>query len=247
MQGFPKPPTIANLMNSGDPKHAETLEIKVKDVDNSLTADETAFILDKFLTKTQRNDPKILAFILSYLECRNAAQSARKAGFESSQGTNLRNKPEIHGAITALTEKAVMKYGYDAEEIIERVKEIATVDPIEFENPDGSYKTHLSLISPELRRAIKKFKVKNIYGEDPNGMKVVTGQLVEVEMWDKLKSLELLGREKNIMKETKKIEHDVTKEMASVLLDSERRAEARITAAKPVIEISGRVFDEESE
>jgi hypothetical protein len=118
----------------------------------------------------------------------------------------------------------VQKYGYDAYEVIERVKEISIIDPVCFENPDGTYKTHLSQIDPEARRAIKKFKVKNMYGEDPNGMRTVVGQLVEVELYDKLKGLELLGREKNILKETKKVEHDVTSNMANLLLESKKRA-----------------------
>lgn len=120
-----------------------------------------------------------------------------------------------------------MKYGYDANEVIERVKEIMDVDVIEFENPDGSFKTHLSQLAPETRRAIKKFKAKNLYGADANGMKIVIGQLLEVELWDKLKSAELLGREKSIFKETKKVEHDITTNMAHVLLESKRMADER--------------------
>lgn len=207
--------------------------------ETKLTDDETTFILNTTLRRDQREDPKILHFIMSYLESRNAAQAAREAGL-AGKGAYLRSRPEIHEAITRITEKAVMKYGYDASEVIERVKEIAGLDPVEFENPDGSYKTHLSQIAPESRRAIKSFTVKNIYGKDPNNMSIVIGQLIKVEMWDKLKSLELLGREKNIMKETKKIEHDVTANMASVLLESKKRAEQRVLETREVLEIAGR-------
>ncbi len=207
--------------------------------DGKLTEDEVQFILQSVLRYEQREDPKVIKFIMAYLVCRSAPQAAREAGFDSAKasywGNKLRMTPEIHDAITKLTAKAVMKYGYDASEIIERVKEISNFDPIEFENPDGSYKTHLSMVSPEARRAIKKFKVKNIFGKDANDVPCVIGQLIEVEVWDKLKSHELLGREKNIMKETKVVEHDITKNMSSHLLESRKRAEAvRIDNARPV-------------
>lgn len=205
-----------------------------------MTDEEFTTIMQRYLRKDHLDSPKVIRFIMSYLECRNQAQAAREAGVPG-QGWALRSKPDIHACIEALTAKAVMKYGYDASEIIERVKEISNFDPIEFENADGSYKTHLSMITPQARRAIKKFKVKNLFGEDANGMKIVIGQIIDIEVWDKLKSHELLGREKNIMKETKKIEHDVTKDMKDVLLGGIDRAQARIAAMRDVTMVTGRV------
>lgn len=197
-------------------------------VSAALTDDETDFILSTTLRVEQRDDPVVLRFIKSYLECRSCAQAARDAGITWHQGQTLMRKPEVHACINTITQKALMKYGYDASEIVERVKEIAAIDPIEFENPDGSFKTNMSQIAPESRRAIKKFKAKNLWGEDSNGMRIVIGQLIEVELWDKMKAVELLGREKNIFKETKVVQHDVTKNMANILLGSQDRAEKRI-------------------
>lgn len=120
------------------------------------------------------------------------------------------------------------KYGYDAAEVVERVKEVSNVDPIELERPDGTFKTSMTEINPETRRAIKKFRAKNFYEKDPNGMPRLAGQIIEVEFWDKLKATELLGREKDTFKETRKVEHDVTGRMAEVLLESKRTAESHI-------------------
>lgn len=216
--------------------------IKVKN-SAKLTDNEAAFIIRTTLRPDQQEDPQIIKFIMEYLVCRSAPQAARAAGFEGKRGQYLRTRPEIHQCIQSMTEKSVLKLGYDATEVIERVKEIAGLDPIEFENPDGSYKTHMSQITPEARRAIKSFTVKNLWGEDPNGMKVVIGQLIKVELWDKLKSLELLGREKQIFKETRKIEHDVTANMAAVLLESKKRAlEVDVTP-----QITGEVYGDPEE
>lgn len=210
--------------------------------DHSLTDNETAFILKSTLRPDQYEDPKVLQFIQNYLKCRSARQAAIEAGLAPHVGERLRLKPEIHAAIEAITQKAVMKYGYDASELVERTKELANADLASFENPDGSFKTHLSQLDPEVRRAIKKFKAKNLYGQDVNGMRIVIGQLIEVELWDKLKAIDLLAREKNLFKETKKVEHDVVGNMAAMLLESRERAAQRVVgAAREVIAIEGKV------
>lgn len=227
---------------------AEDLGPVQSDTADSLSEDEIGFLLRTTLLPKHHDDPLVLRYIMAYLDCRDSAQASKEAGIHTSTGRALRQKPDIHACITAITEKALMKYGYDASEVIERLKEFAGLDPIEFENPDGSYKTHMSQIKPEARRAIKSFTVKNLYSKDPNGMNMVSGQIIKVELFDKIKVAELLGREKNILKETKKVEHDVTANMASVLLDSSRRADARaLAAARPqtptvreVLEIQGR-------
>lgn len=201
---------------------------KVAEYDPRITDEEMQTLFEMYLRPEQRSNEVILRFILSYCECRNTAQAGREAGLKNAN--YWRSRPEIHACIDAITAKAVMKYGYDASEVVERAKEIASIDPIDFQNPDGSFKTHMSEIRPEARRAIKKFKAKNIYGQDANGMAIVIGQLVEVELWDKLKALDQLATEKNIFKKTTVVEHDVTANMASVLLESGRRADARAQA-----------------
>lgn len=211
--------------------------------DGALTEDETSFILRTTLLPHHHADPNVIRFIAAYMQCRDTRQAASEAGLDVRSGRNLRARPDIHQAITKLTEKSVMKYGFDASEVIEKVKEIASVDPVEFLRADGSFK-HLHEMAPEARRAIKKFKAKNIFEKDPNGMQVCTGEIIEIELWDKLKASELLGREKEIFKETKKVEHDITSNMASVLLEAKRRGEERFLEAHdvtPVREITGKV------
>ena len=193
-----------------------------------LDPDVMSYILRTTLTPKHRDNPEILAFIMSYLECRDVKQASRVAGVLPATGHAIRNRKDVNEAIVTLTDQAVMKHGYDASELIEKVKEVVYIDPLEFENPDGSFKTHMREISPEARRAIKKFKVKNLYDTDPNGMRVVSGQIIDIELYDKMKGVELLGREKNIFKETTVVEHDVTGNMKEVLLESKRMADERV-------------------
>lgn len=135
-----------------------------------------------------------------------------------------------------------MKHGYDASQVVARVKEMANFDPAELENEDGSFVESLRKLSFETRMAIKKFKAKNIYEKDPNGMDVVVGKLIEVEFWDKMRANELLGREKDLFVEKKKVEHGLSANMRDVLLESRRLADnfvAQVEAPKtPEIDVT---------
>lgn len=193
--------------------------------DTKMSLDETEAILDMELIPQHRADPNIIRFIKNYLLCRDINQAARESGLKPRDGQNLRRRPDIHQAIVKITDAAVFKHGYDAAEVVERVKEIAGIDPVELENPDGTFKKSLTEIPAQARRAIKKFKAKNIFGIDPNGMRTVVGELIEVEFWDKMKAVELLGREKEMFKESKKVTHDISNNMRDTLLESKKRAD----------------------
>ena len=216
---FPLPP------NSNRQPKQEHIEKEPKQKSGEVSENEVHFILKTTLLPEHHEDPNVLKFIAAYMKCRDQVRAAKEAGLTGPSGRVLRARPDIHEAITRLTAKSLMKYGFDASEIVEKVKEIAMIDPIEFENADGSFKTSMREIAPEARSAIKKFKAKNIYETDPNGMRVCVGQLIEVELWDKMKGIELLGREKDLFKETRKIEHDVTSNMADILLAAKKRGE----------------------
>lgn len=215
-------------------------------VNGRLNEDETHFILQSSLIPEHREDPNILRFIANYMRCRDARQAASEAGLNPRSGPNLRGRPDIHAAITRLSEKSVLKYGFDASEVIEKVKEIANIDPADFLNEDGSYKTNMRDIPPESRRAVKKFKAKNLYERDPNGMMVVVGQLIEVEFWDKMKASELLGREKEVFKEKKIVEHDIGQNMGAFLLESAKRADQRLIGGETPIDVTP-IFEDTDE
>lgn len=205
MSNFPKPPSVKDKA--------------------TVTVDEVSYLFKLHLLPQHQRDPNVIGFIKHYLQCRSSKQAAYAMGLTAWDGNNLLRRPDIHTTIKKITEISLMKHGYDAAEVIERVKEIMQIDPAELERPDGSYVTSLKELPPETRRAIKRFKAKNTYETDPNGMKVLSGQIIEVEFWDKMKAVELLGREKNIFKETKVHQHDITKNMSSVLLEAKKRAE----------------------
>ena len=208
----------------------------IKDESGELTENEYGVILDKTLSKKNRKDGSVIAFIDCFIRSKSISQASAECGIHQSVGYSYRHRKDIANAIQKLIDKSNVKYGFDATEIMERAKEIVDFDPISMQNSDGTYKSNMHDIEPEARRSIKKLKVKNVYSqvEDLNGIKtkVITGEIIEYEFYDKLKSIELVGKEKEMFKNTTRIEHDVTKNMQSVLLASTERAEKHIEDSK---------------
>ncbi len=213
-----------------------------KPSDGELTVDEASFILDTTLKSKHREEPSILRFVDSFVRCKNIAQASQEAGIHQSIGYKYRHTKDIALAIQKLTDRSYIKYGFDASEIIERTKEMVDFDPIQLQNPDGTFKSNLYDVAPEARRNLKKLKVRNIYGEveDINGVKtnIIRGEVIEYEFYDKLKAIDLVGREKDIFKQTSVVEHTVSKDMASILLDSAKRGAIE---SKRVVDIQGEV------
>lgn len=229
---IPKPDTLGNVVVTKEEK------------DGSLTDNEYDFILETTLKSKHREDPSILMFIESFVRCKNIQQASAEAGIARSLGAQYRYRKDIALAIQKLIDKSIIKYGFDASELIERTKEMVDFDPIMLQNPDGTFKSNLYDVSPEARRSLKKLKVKNVWGEDLNGHKIITGEVIEYEFYDKQKAIEMVGREKDLFKTTTKVEHTISNDMASILLESAKRGAQASLVHRPPIEVEGRVINE---
>lgn len=216
-----------------------------------LTLNESTFILDTTLHPKNRNSPVVLAFIDSFIRCKNIAQASSECAIKKSVGYAIRHRKDVSNCIQKLIDKSTIKHGFDASEIIERVKEVVDFDPIDMMNPDGSFKSNMHDIAPEARRNIKKLKVKNLYrlSEDINGIKtkIIEGEVIEYEFYDKLKASELVGKEKELFKNVTKVEHAITKDMAEILLESSRRADKYFDKKPEPITIEAEVINQGSE
>ena len=231
---FPKPPVI-------DTPNRQPKQVGLNDHEISqLDADDIAFILKDTLTPNHYDNAEVKRFIKAYLQCRDTRQAAKESNLHHSRVLAMLQRRDIRDAIDKITDQALLRYGLDPNEIVEKVKEIAFFDPAQVCKPDGTIIENLHEIPPETRRAIKKFTAENIYDKDPNGMPIIRGRLIKVEFWDKLRGNELLGREVDLFKETTKVTHDVSSNMKDILLESKARAEQRTLEARQVrvIELS---------
>ena len=198
-------------------------------------------IMREVLKPKHATDPLVIKFIGNYVTCRDVKEAASLTGLTNADGRHLFNQPDIYKCIQQITEKAVVKFGFDAEQVVERVKELAFVDIADLFDGQGRIIENIHDMDPAVRRAIKKFKYKSYFEDDVNGVPQYRGRIYEVELWDKPRSLELLGREKDTFKKTNVIQHDVSKNAAEFLLGSLQRAEARraeIGHAPPAIDVT---------
>lgn len=230
------------------PKANNTLGTVAEKQSGELEVNEYQFILDTTLKSKNRSDATILAYIDCFIRSKNNQQASAECKINPSVGYRIRHLSDVDLAIRKLIDRSAVKYGFDASEIMERTKEMVDFDPIAVQNPDGSFKSNFHDIEPEARRNIKKLKVKNLWGEteDMNGMKskIIIGEVIEYEFYDKQKAIELVGKEKDMFKTTTKVEHTVSKDMASILLEaSQRGARASLETGKRVVEIQGEVVE----
>jgi hypothetical protein len=191
--------------------------------DTALTINQ---ILMNTLTPEHAMDPQILRFLNNYIENWNTSDSAKVANLKTEQGKRILRKPDVQAAITRINETFGRRANYDAREILERVNEVAQFDPAECFNADGTVKDIKEMSGPA-RRAIKKLVVKEVWENDMNGVPMMTGFIKTIEFWDKMKGLELLGKDEGRFVDQSKVTHEIGGNLAAVLLSSERRALTR--------------------
>lgn len=150
--------------------------------------------------------PKQKLFVYEYLIDLNATQAAIRAGYSENSahdiGCENLEKPEIIEAIQERMDKRAEKVGVSAEIILKKLLDLATVDLAKAYDINGRL-LPIHNIPEEVRIAIsgiKVFEEFDGFGKD----RVQIGEVREVKFWDKLKALELLG--KNLKLFTDKVE-----------------------------------------
>jgi hypothetical protein len=201
----------------------------VKDVDA---------IIASTLSPQHATDPNVIKFIYHFAHCRDEKQAARLTGLNARDGRNLIERADIYNCVQQIAGLSARRFGYDAEEIVERVKEVVRADMAEAQDDKGRFEPILKKWPDELRRAVRKMKVKNVYAKDPNGMiDFVEAEIIEVEFWDKLKAAEMLGTEKDTFKKKSVVTHEISGNMKDVLLAAGKRAEQRLLAPPTVRDV----------
>ena len=156
-------------------------------------------------------------FALEYRVDGNATQAALRAGYSPatahSQGHRLLKNAKIRALLDAKLEQALAKVEARGDSVLGELAHIGFVDPIGLFCVDGTLK-HLEEMEPQLRRAIKSLKFTELF-DGASGEKFVAGRVVDIQFWDKTKSLELLGKNQKLF--TDKVEHSVDASLADLL------------------------------
>lgn len=180
-------------------------------------------IINIMLEPHHRIDPKIIKFIQAYLECRHIREAEKIAGLSSGQGKRILNKPDVQACMLKINEELGDQSAIDAGAIIARTKEIVDFDIADVFTEDGRVKD-IKDMPPAASRVIKKLVVREVYEKDENGIDVFSGYIKTIEFWDKMRGIELLGSQVDLFNKKVKHEHDVGNNLASLLLNSEKRA-----------------------
>ncbi len=150
--------------------------------------------------------PKQKLFVYEYLIDLNATQAAIRAGYSAKTAVDIGcenlEKPEIAEAIQERMDKRAEKVGVSAETVLKKLLDLATVDLAKAYDINGRL-LPIHDIPEEVRIAISGIKVFEEFegfGKD----RIQVGEVREIKFWDKLKALELLG--KNLKLFTDKVE-----------------------------------------
>jgi phage terminase small subunit len=155
-------------------------------------------------SKRRTLTPKQAAFVREYLVDHNATRAAIRAGYSeataTTSGPRLLENVGIRLEIEQATAKQAAKVGIKAEEILAELKRLAFSDLGDIFDKTGALKP-LHEIPADARRAIAGVEVvQRSMGEDEEP-EVVR----KVKLWDKTKSLELLGKHLGLYLE--RVEH----------------------------------------
>lgn len=233
MSGLPKPKiNIERPVAEGG--------LKTYELDKGLQQQINTILKDT-LESRHFLDPHVIAFINHYTVCRHAGEAARLSGMDGHSGRALLKRVDIMQAVQKIAALEVEKYGFTAEDVVERQKEINDFDPIDLVDDEGRYIIDLRQLPGHARRVIKEIDVQVDNEKDPNGM--LTGRViarsVKYKFYDKTKSGELLSREKGVFKEQKTVVREVGENMRSLLLSQAGAAQERLAQMRNVSPVEG--------
>jgi phage terminase small subunit len=158
--------------------------VGIKEVDNRIIV-----MAERLTGKQQR-------FVEEYIVCLNATEACRRAGYagEDNVLAVLGSKMVRNGKILAAIDDQLNAFAMPASEVLTHLTDIARGDVADVLNGVGGIDP-LEAVRRGKSHMIKKFKTKTITtigkGKDDDDVEVFEA---EIEMYDRLKALELLAK-----------------------------------------------------
>lgn len=167
-------------------------------------------------------------FIKEYLLEHNATRAAIAAGYSKktagSQGHRLLKNVEVQQSIAAAEEKANAKADVTIERVRQELARIGFADVRKLFKDDGSVMA-IADLDDDTAAAVGGVDVNELF-EGSGEERAQVGYIKKLKMWDKVKALELLG--KNLKMFTDKVEISAGDELiAKILAGRTRAAECR--------------------
>jgi len=144
--------------------------------------------------------PRQSLFVKEYLVDLNATQAAIRAGYSEkgamTQGSLLLSNPKVAPMLAKAMAARAKRTEFNADRVLKEIERVATVDPIELFNEDGTMK-QISDIPEDVRRAIASVDVTELFeweGKGKDKHKVWVGYLKRIRLVPKNESLNMAGR-----------------------------------------------------
>lgn len=136
--------------------------------------------------------PKKELFVAEYLKDLNASAAALRAGYSpktaASQGGRLLQSVEVRQAIDAAMTKRAERVNVQADDVLRELASVGFIDIGEAFDDEGSL-LPLKKMPASVRRAVSSIETSSQVLDDGKAVFVT-----KVKFWDKLKALELIGK-----------------------------------------------------
>lgn len=217
MTNLPPPPP--GFGNRGQKKEEEIPIVTINE--------KISHIFATTLSQRHQQDKVIMAYIMKYVDCRHNGEASRSVGIAAHEGNNLRKHADVAEAIKKVAALATEEFGFAADDLVQRLKDIADFDPLDIYDQDTGLFKHIKDLPFEARMSIREFECENVMEKDANGIETgrVISQVLKYKFYDRPDQVKVLGREKNLFKERKVVENNVTHSLNTKLLAGLQRAE----------------------
>ena len=172
-------------------------------------------------------EPRQQRFCEEYIVDLNATQAGIRAGYSAktaySQAHDLLKKPEIEAEVQRLMNERSKRTEITADKVLKETYLLAMSDIGEAFNEDGSLKP-IRDIPAHIRRAISSVEVDELF-EGRGEQREHVGYTRKLRLWDKVKTLELLGKHLRLFDDAVKI--DGLDDLAKALNERWTRAKQR--------------------
>ena len=162
-------------------------------------------------------EPRQQRFCGEYIIDLNATQAAIRAGYSENsaqqQSSDLLLKPLIQAEVDRLKEMRSLRTEITADKVLTETYLLASSDIAEAFDETGALKP-IREIPARIRKAISSIEVEKLF-EYVGDEKEHVGYTQKIKLWDKVKTLELLGKHLKLFSD--KIELSADDSLASIL------------------------------
>lgn len=172
-------------------------------------------------TITRHASPQEVAFARVYALTHSTQRAAQSADLPLDEATRFLQLPAVREQIDYYVELQIQKLDIRTDRILQELAAIGFSDPAEFFDADGNT-IPLHQLPPHVRATIKSIDINETEDLLADGT-IRTKRRVNIQVWDKLKALDIAAKAKGLYMETLTPPSTITN-MGPAVIDSQRES-----------------------